>query len=810
MPANSNNKDHLQFAALAAHQLKSPVGAAATLLKTVLDEYAGELTPKQKDLLSKADARMEQALGSVRRILDIVQHEALSKKGEWSADLVAACHRVQLQHADAAAARHVTIQISSHTDRALVGIGEGSLTECIEALVSNAIKYTPEHGQIVLRIAAGQNDTDFFRLSVEDSGIGIPYEDRKNLFTPFYRASSARDTAVAGVGLGLAFVKALVEAAGGTIRVDQSELGGAAFLLDLPRVYQQEKTAAETAAEDRKRKVVIIGGVAAGPKVASKVIRLDPMAEVTVIERGTFLSYAGCGLPYYLSGIVKEQKELMASPLGMVRDPVFFQNVKRVTILSQTEATRIDRDKKAVEITDLASGRKSNIPYDTLVLTTGATPSIPPIPGSDLPNIFTLHGVRDAEGIRHLLSAGKARDVVIVGGGLLGVEMTEALVARGCRVTITEKQPQILNILDWEMARAVDHHLESNGVRVLTSTLVQSFRGEGRVQEVHTSKGAIPADMVLLAMGVRPNVDLAREAGLELGSTGAIRVSRRMQTSDPCIYAAGDCVETTDMVTGRPAYFPLGSTANKQGRAAAVNICGGQDEFPGVLGSTICKVFDFCVARTGLTEDAAREAGFDAVSVLTPSPDREHFMPGARMIMLKLVADRKSHRLLGAQCIGPGQGDKRIDVAATAILAGMTVEQVVSLDLCYAPPYSPAMDNIITAANVMKNKLAEHFEGISPRDVKKKMDAKEDIVLLDVSTIREHEEMRIPGTRVIPLGTLKSRINELPRDKEIIVFCTISLRGYEAVHILKAAGFRRVRVMDGGTVMWPYEKVYGR
>lgn len=809
MPANSN-KDHLQFAALAAHQLKSPVGAASTLLKTVLGEYAGELSPKQRDLLTKADDRMEQALASVRRILDIVQHEALSKKGEWSTDLVAACHRVQLQHADAAAAKNITIQISSGSETALVGIGEGSLTECIEALLSNSLKYTPEHGQILLRISAGQNETDFFRLAVEDSGIGIPYEDRKNLFAPFYRASSARDTAVAGVGLGLAFVKALVEAAGGTIQVDQSKLGGAAFLLDLPRVYERRMNAAETAAEEKKKKVVIIGGVAAGPKVASKIIRLDSNAEVTVVERGTFLSYAGCGLPYYLSGVVKDQKELMASPLGMVRDPVFFQSVKRVSILSQTEATHIDREKKAVEITDLASGKKSNIPYDTLVLTTGATPSIPPIPGSDLPNIFTLHGVRDAEGIKHQLSAGKARDVVIVGGGLLGVEMTEALVARGCRVTITEKLPQILNILDWEMARAVDHHLESNGVRVLTSTLVQSFKGEGRVQEVHTTKGVINADMVLLAIGVKPNVGLAREAGLELGTTGAIKVSKHMQTSDPDIYAAGDCVETTDLVTGKPAYFPLGSTANKQGRVAAVNICGGHDEFPGVLGSTICKVFDFCVGRTGLTETAAREAGFDPVSVLTPSPDREHFMPGAKMIMLKLVADRKTHRLLGAQCIGPGQGDKRMDVAATAITAGMTVEQLSSLDLCYAPPYSPAMDNIITAANVMKNKLAGHFEGISPCEVKKKLDAKEDVVLLDVSTIKEHEEMRIPGTRVIPLGTLKSRINELPRDREIIVFCTISLRGYEAVHILKAAGFSRVKVMDGGTVMWPYDKVYGR
>jgi len=312
-------------------------------------------------------------------------------------------------------------------------------------------------------------------------------------------------------------------------------------------------------------KVVVVGGVAAGPKVASKIIRLAPDADVTVIERGEFLSYAGCGLPYYVSGVVKEQRELMCTPVGTVRDPVFFQKVKNVHVLNKTLAEEIDRDGKRVRIRDLTSNEESWLDYDKLVLATGAAPVVPPMPGIDLDNVFTLHGVHDAEGIKALLAKNKAEDVVIVGGGLIGVETTEALVERGCRVTIVEMLDQVLNMLDWEMAQLVERHLESHGVKVLTGTKVEALQGTGAVQSVQTSAGTLPADMVILAIGVRPNVSLAKEAGLEIGTSGAIKVNAQMRTSDPDIYAAGDCVESTDLVTGRPCFIPLGSTANKQG-----------------------------------------------------------------------------------------------------------------------------------------------------------------------------------------------------------------------------------------------------
>ncbi len=557
----------------------------------------------------------------------------------------------------------------------------------------------------------------------------------------------------------------------------------------------------------QKMKVIIIGGVAAGPKAASKIIRLMPDADVTIIEQGKFLSYAGCGLPYYVSGVVKEQKELMCTPLGVVRDPIFFQKIKNFRVLNQTEALEIDTAGKRLKICDLESKKESWLDYDKLVLATGASPVVPPIPGVKLNNIYTLHGIRDAEGIKSTLAQGKARDVTIVGGGLIGLEITEALAGSGCRVTIVEMRDQILRILDWEMAQLVEQHVESKGVKVMTSTQVQAFTGDDNVKSVATSNGSFPAEMAIMAIGVRPNTNLAQKAGLEVGPTGALKVDKTMRTSNPDIYAAGDCAESINRVTGKPCFVPMGSTANKHGRVVAINVCGGKEEFPGVLGSTVCKVFDYCVARTGLTEADAREAGFDVTTVLVPAPDKAHFMPTAKLLMLKLVVDNKTRKLLGAQAVGPGDGAKRIDIAAIAISSGWSVDQLANADLCYAPPYSPAMDNIITAANVARNKLDGKMEGITPAEVHKMLAEQQDFVFLDVRNQDEYDQVHLENSILIPLGAIRSRLNELPKDKLIVTFCKISLRGYEAALILKAAGFANVKVMDGGVAMWPYEKI---
>ncbi len=558
-------------------------------------------------------------------------------------------------------------------------------------------------------------------------------------------------------------------------------------------------------------KAIIIGGVAAGPKAAARIIRMKPDADVTIVEKGLFLSYAGCGLPYYVSGEIKEQNELMETAAGVVRDAAFFLSVKNLKVQNRTEAIEIDRGGKRVHIKALSTGKESWLHYDKLLLATGASPVVPSIPGVEKKNVFTLHGIHDAEGIKKALAERKAKDVVIIGGGLIGVEATEALATHGCRVTIVEMLPQVLSMLDWEMARLIENYLESNGVRVMTQTkalALESRTGsEDIVHFVRTDKGDLPADMVILAIGVRPNISLAQKAGLAIGEkTGAIRVDSHMRTSDPDIYAAGDCVECLDILTGGPCYVPLGSTANKQGRVAAVNMCGGNEVFPGILGSSICKIFDYCAGRTGLTERAASSLGYDVLTAMVPGADRAHYMPKSQTLLMKVVADRKSGRLLGVQATGPGEGAKRIDVAATAITAGMTLDQIAHLDLSYAPPYASAMDNLITAANVARNKRDGLMNGITAEFVWRKIQNGEDFVFLDVRSPQEHAQVHLPKSILIPLGALRKRLAELPKDKEIIAYCAISLRGYEASLILRAAGFTDVKVLDGGIAMWPYEK----
>jgi len=555
---------------------------------------------------------------------------------------------------------------------------------------------------------------------------------------------------------------------------------------------------------------VIIGGVAAGPKAAAKLTRLAPDADVTIIEKGVFLSYAGCGLPYYVSGVVEDQEDLMSTPAGSVRDEVFFLNVKNVHVHNRTLATEIDREGRRVNVRSLENGAEDWIPYDRLILATGAEPVDPPLPGRDLENVVRLHGVEDAERMRALLAEHRAPDVVIIGGGLIGVEITEALVSTGCRVTIVERLPQLLAPLDEEMARQVATHMKAKGVKVLTGTTVVAIEpddeDDARVGKVRTSAGTLPADMVVVSVGVRPNVELARDCGLEIGETGAILVDDHLRTTDPDIFAVGDCAESVNLVTGRPAYVPLGSTANKQGRVAAINAAGGDDTFPGILGTSICRVFDFNVAATGLTEREARDLGYDIETALTPAPDKPHFMPTAKMLMLKTVSDRRTRRLLGMQAVGPGDAARATDVAAMALHAGMTMDQLSKTDLAYAPPYSPAMDNVITASDVVRNKMDGVAVGLPPSEVKRKMDAGEPVFLLDVRTLSEAAQLAIPGAVNIPLSQLRDRVDELPRDHEVICFCKISLRGYEAALIAAAAGCD-AKFMDGGIVMWPYETV---
>jgi len=396
-----------------------------------------------------------------------------------------------------------------------------------------------------------------------------------------------------------------------------------------------------------------------------------------------------------------------------------------------------------------------------------------------------------------------------VGAGLIGMEVSEALVTRGLTVSIVEMLPTVVPaLLDADLAQHLQRHLSVKGVQVHTGTRVASLESDdtGRMAAVVTDTGRIEADLVLIATGVYPNVKLARDAGLEIGETGAIKVNAHLQTNDPDIYAGGDCVENLHRLTGKPCYVPLGSTANKHGRVIGDNVTGGDNAFPGVLGTVIFKAFDVSVGRVGLSEKDCASHGIPCLVALTPGPDRAHYYPTAKPMVLKVVSHAETGKLLGVQAVGAGDVAKRIDVAATALSFGATSRDLTELDLAYAPPYSSAVDLLAHAANVLDNKAKRIAQAISPAALKAKLDAGEEFMLLDVRSPKEVAAAPFNDARVvnIPLGMLRTRLSELPRDKEIVAFCKISVRGYEAQRILNGEGFDNVVFLDGGLMAWPY------
>lgn len=556
------------------------------------------------------------------------------------------------------------------------------------------------------------------------------------------------------------------------------------------------------------RKIVVIGGVAAGLKAAAKARRCDPDAQITVVEKGTMISYGACGMPYYVAGDVSDLDRLSMTAAGAVRNPAFFKDVKGFDVLTESQATGIDRTNKTVTVKKVATGEELLLPYDKLVIATGAVPVEPSLPGVTLANIHQLWHPNDAKAIRTLLERSRIENAVIIGAGLVGIEMAEALSMWDVKVTIVEMKDQIFSaFLDEEIAASVAKYLEEKGITVLTGEKVERFNGTEAVQEVVTDKRVIPTDLVVLAIGVRPNVELARQAGLTIGETGAIAVDEYLTTSDPDIYAGGDCVENTHILSNRKIFTPMGSTANKHGRVIGINLCGGREKFGGVLGTVLVKALDLNVGKVGLTEKAAKELGFEIVTVLTAGHDRPHYMPTAKFITIKLIVDAGSHKLLGAQAFGEGEVSKRIDVLATLMTFGRTVDDLLDIDLGYAPPYNSPIDNAAVAASTLINKLEGSFKGISPLAAKEKIDAGK-TVFLDVRTPNECKQSRLGGCqniKYIPLGQLRKRIDELGKDDEIVAFCKISLRGYEAALILEGEGFDNVKVMEGGLEAWPFK-----
>lgn len=562
---------------------------------------------------------------------------------------------------------------------------------------------------------------------------------------------------------------------------------------------------------DTKR-IVVIGGSAAGPKAAARARRMDEKAEIIIIQKDPDLSMASCGYPYYVGGFFDDRNMLLSTPTGVTRDPRFYINAKGIVAKTETEAISIDRQNKTVACRSRKTDEVETVDYDKLIIATGSIPRIPPVPGTELSGITTLQSMQDADYLRKIRDDQKIKKVVIIGGGLIGIETCEALELAGMEITIVELLPQLLTFLDWEMAKLVENHVKSKNANVITQNGLAAFLGEnGKLTAVKLSNGTeLPCELAVVAIGVKPNTKLAHDAGLTIGQTGGITVDNYMQTSDPDIYAIGDCVEIDNLVTGKKVLAPYGDLANLQGRVAGENAAtGNRATFPGTIQTGICKVFDYTAGSTGLSEKAARELGYTEIeTTINASPDKPGFMQG-KILITKLVVDKPSGRILGAQCVGLGDVSKQIAQWAIAIKGGLTVEHMVNADLPYAPPFSLAIDHGIATAHIIENKLRGFMKGISCAEAKKKIDNKESVFFLDTRGPDEYEQMRLGiGETLIPIGMLRKRLQEIPRNKdaEIVCYCKISLRGYEAARLLEAYGWTNVKVMEGGIMAWPFHR----
>ncbi len=447
--------------------------------------------------------------------------------------------------------------------------------------------------------------------------------------------------------------------------------------------------------------IIIIGGVAAGAKAASKIRRENPHVKISIYNEGKFISYSACGLPYFIENLIEKPEKLL------IRSPKDFENKYKVNVFTEHRVTKILPNKHQVEIIDLKTSEKSTEQYSKLLIAMGAHVCIPDIEGTDLKNVHILKSIEDAIAIKDKVP--KCKKVIIVGGGYIGIELGEAFVYGGMDTTIIEMGPDILSHLDDEMSQEVHTYLtHEKNMHIITNNRVTKLvdNSEGKVCGVETESGKkLECDLVILSAGVGPNIDIAKDAGIAIGKTGAIKIDSRMQTNVRDIYAAGDCTEQINMITNKPVWVPLGSTANKQGRIAAINMTGGDAEFKGILGSSITKAFEYSMAKTGINAKEAENLGYNYVCETITNKDRSGYIPGAENITIKLIADKDSKKLLGAQIIGKGDTDKRINVIATALTAGMTVEEFQHIDLTYSPLFSTSIDPIIVATYELLKKL---------------------------------------------------------------------------------------------------------
>lgn len=554
--------------------------------------------------------------------------------------------------------------------------------------------------------------------------------------------------------------------------------------------------------------IVVIGGVALGPKAACRFKRLEPGSTVTMIDQSSFISYGGCGIPYYVSGDVTDAKELSETSFHMMRDPKFFKEVKGVDVQILTKATRINREKKEVEVENVTSGEKATIPYDKLVIATGAAPRKLNLPGEDLEGVSYVANPDDAQRIRNGVQTGQVGSAVIIGAGFIGLEMAEAFADMwGVKTTVVEITDQIMpRLVSPALATMGQKHMEENGVNFHFGETVTAIEGEdGKVMRVVTDKRTIEADAVIISAGVVPNSKLAEEAGINCHQLGGVFVDEYMRTNDPDIYCGGDCAIVKHLITGQSAFLPLGSMANRQGRVIGNNLAGQETRFDGVVGSFVVKLFENSLAGTGLSLEAAKHAGLDAISVLLIQLDRAHFYPTKELMTLEMVVDKNTRRVLGVQGYG-SSGDAmvgRINAVAALLKNEPTIDDISNMELAYSPPFSAAMDILNTLANLADNALLGINRGVGPDGFAELWEKRDSEVCFfmdcrEAADAGQYCERHPDVWNNVPQGEVYDRLNEIPKDMPIVLICNTGARSYEAQIMLDAKGYKNVTNIHGG------------
>jgi NADPH-dependent 2,4-dienoyl-CoA reductase/sulfur reductase-like enzyme/rhodanese-related sulfurtransferase len=792
-PSQDQEKDYLR---VLSHQLKSPINAIQALLKTITEGYTGDVSPKTKQVIEKAFSRSEEAKELVSDLLDFQRYSQGKSEAQEEYDLVALCREIVNSHTTSASEHDVTLQSDLPSRHTMYIFGDPrGMKQALRNLVENGIKYTPAGGSVTVRLRLLKNQ-DQCQLNVIDTGYGIPDDEITQIFEPFFRSVKHKSN-ISGTGLGLPIVKYIVENHGGSITVHSQENQGTTFDILLP--VSEVKRFDEDV--EPRRQVLIIGGVTAGPKAAARLRRLEEELDITIIEKKRFLSYSGCGLPEYISGNVKSSKELMSSADATVRDIDFFESIQNIDIMNNTEALRIDREKKKVQVKDLVNQTETDLPYDYLVLATGADPSLPDIEGLHQEGIYTLNSLEDAEVVKKAFSRKVAQDVFIIGAGLVGISIAKSLVETGKRVTIIEKRGYILfHLMDRDIAVRLENELKSKGIKILTSENTQNITRTDRSLAIRTDKGTYNADLIIVSTGVTPNVKLAADAGLELGATGGVKVNSHLQTSDESIYAIGDCAESTNIVTAKHEYWPLGSISTKMGRIAANNIAGIDSEFHGSLGTALFQIMDINVARTGLNEREAWRSGFETETAVCTGLDSAHYYGNAEIVVLKVIADKQTQRLLGAQMYSRATIAGRIGILATAITQGSTLEECFKLDLGYAPAFNNPIDIVQSGCLVLKNKIDGLVNFITADEFEKQQENIDGVI--SVCPLAIYPDTIIPDSINIPLETIRDTRIPFEKDAKLVLYSRTSSGAYMAYRYLITCGFTNMYVLEGGYEFW--------